>query len=243
MNLYELQQKNRLARDKNPYVKRSAWQMVQHVKSLCSLFYFFAPQFLISVLYNSTFWGFSKCPRENHHHYLTIWKGRKINKSFYTLTQVISQGYTACISAVWEPAGEETSSASGLGGLSSGSCWGLKSQLLKKPGAKLVLRVIQKAKDNFLCLDRSRNDVCSFLQHCTKISFSKSSPILVNRVINILMISILATICIAAYNVQNITLYFCFYLQQNQGKCPAQNCSLEAPAWMPVHHCTVSLVI
>ncbi|XP_060223540.1 disks large homolog 2 isoform X8 [Meriones unguiculatus] len=27
---------------------------------------------------------------------------------------------------------------------------------------------------------------------------------------------------------------------QNQGKCPAQNCSVEAPAWMPVHHCTVS---
>ncbi|XP_066105098.1 disks large homolog 2 isoform X3 [Saccopteryx bilineata] len=25
---------------------------------------------------------------------------------------------------------------------------------------------------------------------------------------------------------------------QNQGKCPAQNCSAEAPAWMPVHHCT-----
>ena len=24
---------------------------------------------------------------------------------------------------------------------------------------------------------------------------------------------------------------------QNQGKCPAQNCSVEAPAWMPVHHC------
>lgn len=27
---------------------------------------------------------------------------------------------------------------------------------------------------------------------------------------------------------------------QNQGKCPAQNCSVEAPAWMPVHHCSVS---
>ncbi|XP_053781667.1 disks large 1 tumor suppressor protein-like isoform X1 [Desmodus rotundus] len=26
---------------------------------------------------------------------------------------------------------------------------------------------------------------------------------------------------------------------QNQGKCPAQNCSVEAPAWMPVHHCAV----
>ncbi|KAF4009595.1 hypothetical protein G4228_000859 [Cervus hanglu yarkandensis] len=26
--------------------------------------------------------------------------------------------------------------------------------------------------------------------------------------------------------------------QQNQGKCPAQNCSVEGPAWMPVHHCT-----
>uniref|UniRef100_A0A4W2G4X2 Discs large MAGUK scaffold protein 2 n=1 Tax=Bos indicus x Bos taurus TaxID=30522 RepID=A0A4W2G4X2_BOBOX len=25
---------------------------------------------------------------------------------------------------------------------------------------------------------------------------------------------------------------------QNQGKCPAQNCSVEGPAWMPVHHCT-----
>nr|XP_005579292.2 disks large homolog 2 isoform X6 [Macaca fascicularis] len=25
---------------------------------------------------------------------------------------------------------------------------------------------------------------------------------------------------------------------QNQGRCPAQNCSVEAPAWMPVHHCT-----
>ncbi|XP_012497282.1 PREDICTED: disks large homolog 2 isoform X1 [Propithecus coquereli] len=25
---------------------------------------------------------------------------------------------------------------------------------------------------------------------------------------------------------------------QNQSKCPAQNCSVEAPAWMPVHHCT-----
>lgn len=33
------------------------------------------------------------------------------------------------------------------------------------------------------------------------------------------------------------------YLQQNQGKCPAQNCSVEAPGWMPVHHCTVSLII
>ncbi|XP_055972409.1 disks large 1 tumor suppressor protein-like [Sorex fumeus] len=27
-------------------------------------------------------------------------------------------------------------------------------------------------------------------------------------------------------------------ISQNQGKCPAQNCSVEAPAWMPVHHCT-----
>ncbi|XP_060159808.1 disks large homolog 2 isoform X10 [Globicephala melas] len=27
-------------------------------------------------------------------------------------------------------------------------------------------------------------------------------------------------------------------VEQNQGKCPAQNCSVEAPAWMPVHHCT-----
>ncbi|XP_054382081.1 disks large homolog 2 isoform X5 [Pongo abelii] len=26
--------------------------------------------------------------------------------------------------------------------------------------------------------------------------------------------------------------------EQNQGRCPAQNCSVEAPAWMPVHHCT-----
>ncbi|XP_017898311.1 disks large homolog 2 isoform X5 [Ovis aries] len=26
--------------------------------------------------------------------------------------------------------------------------------------------------------------------------------------------------------------------EQNQGKCPAQNCSVEGPAWMPVHHCT-----
>nr|XP_048291148.1 disks large homolog 2 isoform X14 [Myodes glareolus] len=26
--------------------------------------------------------------------------------------------------------------------------------------------------------------------------------------------------------------------KQNQGKCPAQNCSVEAPTWMPVHHCT-----
>ncbi|XP_006763814.1 PREDICTED: disks large homolog 2 [Myotis davidii] len=26
--------------------------------------------------------------------------------------------------------------------------------------------------------------------------------------------------------------------KQNQGKGPAQNCSVEAPAWMPVHHCT-----
>ncbi|XP_016872768.1 disks large homolog 2 isoform X27 [Homo sapiens] len=26
--------------------------------------------------------------------------------------------------------------------------------------------------------------------------------------------------------------------KQNQGRCPAQNCSVEAPAWMPVHHCT-----
>ncbi|XP_075858481.1 disks large homolog 2 isoform X3 [Microcebus murinus] len=25
---------------------------------------------------------------------------------------------------------------------------------------------------------------------------------------------------------------------QNQSKCPAQNCSVEAPAWMPVHQCT-----
>ncbi|XP_058401468.1 disks large homolog 2 isoform X1 [Diceros bicornis minor] len=25
---------------------------------------------------------------------------------------------------------------------------------------------------------------------------------------------------------------------QNQGRCPAQNCPVEAPAWMPVHHCT-----
>ncbi|XP_055437492.1 uncharacterized protein LOC129652658 isoform X4 [Bubalus kerabau] len=28
--------------------------------------------------------------------------------------------------------------------------------------------------------------------------------------------------------------------EQNQGKCPAQNCSVEGPAWMPVHHCTLS---
>ncbi|XP_054977271.1 disks large 1 tumor suppressor protein-like [Sorex araneus] len=27
-------------------------------------------------------------------------------------------------------------------------------------------------------------------------------------------------------------------ISQNQGKCPAQNCPVEAPAWMPVHHCT-----
>ncbi|XP_058162070.1 disks large homolog 2 isoform X14 [Dasypus novemcinctus] len=26
--------------------------------------------------------------------------------------------------------------------------------------------------------------------------------------------------------------------KQNQGKCPTQNCSVEAPAWMPVHQCT-----
>ncbi|XP_070130386.1 disks large homolog 2 isoform X32 [Equus przewalskii] len=26
--------------------------------------------------------------------------------------------------------------------------------------------------------------------------------------------------------------------KQNQGRCPAQNCSVEAPGWMPVHHCT-----
>ncbi|XP_037600353.1 disks large homolog 2 isoform X10 [Cebus imitator] len=26
--------------------------------------------------------------------------------------------------------------------------------------------------------------------------------------------------------------------KQNQGRCPAQNCSVEAPAWMPVQHCT-----
>ncbi|XP_070130372.1 disks large homolog 2 isoform X13 [Equus przewalskii] len=26
--------------------------------------------------------------------------------------------------------------------------------------------------------------------------------------------------------------------EQNQGRCPAQNCSVEAPGWMPVHHCT-----
>ncbi|XP_045149068.1 disks large homolog 2 isoform X2 [Echinops telfairi] len=26
--------------------------------------------------------------------------------------------------------------------------------------------------------------------------------------------------------------------KQNQGKCPSQNCPVEAPAWMPVHHCT-----
>ncbi|XP_059043618.1 disks large homolog 2 isoform X6 [Mustela lutreola] len=26
--------------------------------------------------------------------------------------------------------------------------------------------------------------------------------------------------------------------KQNQGKCPAQNCSVETSAWMPVHHCT-----
>ncbi|XP_054097351.1 disks large homolog 2 isoform X5 [Callithrix jacchus] len=25
---------------------------------------------------------------------------------------------------------------------------------------------------------------------------------------------------------------------QNQGRCPAQNCPVEAPAWMPVQHCT-----
>ncbi|XP_038617554.1 disks large homolog 2 isoform X2 [Tachyglossus aculeatus] len=25
--------------------------------------------------------------------------------------------------------------------------------------------------------------------------------------------------------------------QQNQGKCPAPNCALEGPTWMPVHHC------
>uniref|UniRef100_A0A8B9YMQ4 Uncharacterized protein n=1 Tax=Bos mutus grunniens TaxID=30521 RepID=A0A8B9YMQ4_BOSMU len=29
--------------------------------------------------------------------------------------------------------------------------------------------------------------------------------------------------------------------EQNQGKCPAQNCSVEGPAWMPVHHCTVCI--
>ncbi|XP_074160690.1 disks large homolog 2 isoform X4 [Sminthopsis crassicaudata] len=27
-------------------------------------------------------------------------------------------------------------------------------------------------------------------------------------------------------------------IKQNQGKCPSQNCSVEPPAWMPVHHCT-----
>nr|XP_020849313.1 disks large homolog 2 isoform X4 [Phascolarctos cinereus] len=27
-------------------------------------------------------------------------------------------------------------------------------------------------------------------------------------------------------------------IKHNQGKCPAQNCSVEPPAWMPVHHCT-----
>ncbi|XP_054097353.1 disks large homolog 2 isoform X7 [Callithrix jacchus] len=26
--------------------------------------------------------------------------------------------------------------------------------------------------------------------------------------------------------------------EQNQGRCPAQNCPVEAPAWMPVQHCT-----
>ncbi|XP_054097359.1 disks large homolog 2 isoform X22 [Callithrix jacchus] len=26
--------------------------------------------------------------------------------------------------------------------------------------------------------------------------------------------------------------------KQNQGRCPAQNCPVEAPAWMPVQHCT-----
>ncbi|XP_050010403.1 disks large homolog 2 isoform X3 [Alexandromys fortis] len=26
--------------------------------------------------------------------------------------------------------------------------------------------------------------------------------------------------------------------KQNQGKCPAQNCPVEAPTWMPVHHCS-----
>ncbi|KAI5193079.1 Disks Large-like 4 [Manis pentadactyla] len=29
--------------------------------------------------------------------------------------------------------------------------------------------------------------------------------------------------------------------KQNQGKCQAQNCSVEAPAWMPVHHCTIAV--
>ncbi|KAM9034534.1 uncharacterized protein ACOB8E_017969 [Sarcophilus harrisii] len=30
-------------------------------------------------------------------------------------------------------------------------------------------------------------------------------------------------------------------IKQNQGKCPSQNCSVEPPAWMPVHHCTVHI--
>ena len=58
-------------------------------------------------------------------------------------------------------------------------------------------------------------------------------------VINTLMINISAGVdCCTSYVEHNI---FFTYLQQNQGKCPAQNCSVEAPAWMPVHHCTVSL--
>lgn len=45
--------------------------------------------------------------------------------------------------------------------------------MLRQPGAKnLVLRVTKKEKDNFLCFDKSRNYVPSFLQHCTNKAFS-----------------------------------------------------------------------
>lgn len=70
-----------------------------------------------------------------------------------------------------------------------------KGHPLRKPSApNPVLRVIGKAKDDFLCFDKSRNYIPSFLQHCTQKSFSKASLILVNKVINTLMINMSACV-------------------------------------------------
>lgn len=98
-----------------------------------------------------------------------------------------------CISFVWKPKGKKTSFASGLGGFSDASGGGLKGHLLRKLSDQSpVLRVIGKAKYDFLCPNKSRNYIPSFLQHCTKKSFSKPSPILSNNVINISMMDMAA---------------------------------------------------
>lgn len=49
------------------------------------------------------------------------------------------------VSFIWKPGGEETSSTSRLGRFSNDYRWGLRSQLLREPGAKnLILRIIEK---------------------------------------------------------------------------------------------------